>query len=308
VVAAVVVTHEPDIDALALTLLETSRQVARTVVVDNGSKSQVRLARKLERLPEVALIRLDENRGIAAALNLGIRHLAAEGYDHAWVLTLDQDTVLHPGAISTVLRSLDFLDGSTREACGVVGLRHEPVEVPHGSWRGAERDRCVDQLEHKLRDTPLLITSGNLVRREVAEAIPYEESLFMDQVDHAFCAKVRSHGWRVLEYTDVLMDHQIGKAVEVRGKVRRYETGQRLYYIVRNSTFLLLRRQLPVSVYLSQLFSLSWAYAIVNGPSAAPRELAIILTGLGDGILRRLGQRSYWFLAEPGERHGRTQT
>jgi len=147
----------------------------------------------------------------------------------------------------------------------------------------------------------LLITSGNLVRREVAEAIPYEESLFIDQVDYAFCATVRSRGWRILECTDVLMDHQIGKAVETAGMVRRYETGQRLYYIVRNSTFLVLRRQLPASVYLAQLVSWGWAYAVVNGLSAAPREMAIILAGLGDGILRRLGQRRYWFLAEPGE-------
>jgi rhamnosyltransferase len=261
----------------------------------------------LEALPGVVLIRLEENRGIAAALNLGVRHLAAEGHDYSWVLTLDQDTVLHPGAIRTVLSSLDRVDGSTRAACGVVGLRHEPVHLPRGPWRWAVGHRSVGELEHELRDTPLLITSGNLVRREVAEAIPYEESLFMDQVDHAFCATVRSHGWRVLEYTDVLMDHQIGKAVEVRGRKVRYETGQRLYYIVRNSTFLLLRGQLSAGVYLSQLRSLSWAYAVVNGPSAVPRETAIFIAGLGDAILRRLGQRSYWFLAEPGERRGKPQ-
>jgi rhamnosyltransferase len=147
----------------------------------------------------------------------------------------------------------------------------------------------------------LLITSGNLVRREVAETIPYEEPLFIDQVDYAFCAAVRSRGWRILECTDVLMDHQIGKSVEAAG-VRRYETGQRLYYIVRNSTFLVLRRRLPASVYLAQLVSWGWAYAVVNGLSAVPREMAILVAGLADGILRRLGQRRYWFLAEPRKR------
>jgi GT2 family glycosyltransferase len=130
----------------------------------------------------------------------------------------------------------------------------------------------------------------------------------MDQVDHAFCATVRSHGWSVLEYADVLMDHQIGKSVEVRGRVRLYETGQRLYYIVRNSTFLVLRRRLPASVYVAQLLTHSWTYAVVNGPAAAPREMAIILAGLGDGVLRRLGQRHYWFLAEPGEGRCKPQT
>ena len=115
----------------------------------------------------------------------------------------------------------------------------------------------------------------------------------MDQVDYAFCATVRSRGWRILECTDVLMDHQIGKSVEVAGMMRRYETGQRLYYIVRNSTFLVLRRQLPASVYLAQLVSWGWAYVVVNGLSAVPREMAILVAGLSDGILRRLGQRQY---------------
>ena len=306
-VAAVVVTHEPDIDAFVLTLHETTRQVSRTVVVDNGSQYQVPLMHRLELLPGVALIRLGENRGIAAALNIGVRRLAAEGRDHTWVLTLDQDTVLHPGAINSLLGSLDLLDATTRNECGVVGLRHKPVDVPRGPWRWAERDCRVRDVGNGLRERRLLITSGNLVRRKVAEAIPYEEPFFVDQVDYAFCAAVRSRGWRVFEFMDVLMDHQIGESFETRRRVRRYETGQRLYYITRNSTLLVLRRQLPLSVYLAQLLSWTWAYGAVNGPSAVPREMAIILAGLGDGILRRLGQRQYWFLAEPRKHRGKLQ-
>jgi rhamnosyltransferase len=305
-VTAVVVTHEPDIDALVLTVLETSRQVGHIVVVDNGSQSQVTLISRLEGLPGVALIGLEENRGIAAALNVGVRHLASEN-GHTWVLTLDQDTLLHAGAISSLLGSIDLLDVKMRDECGVVGLRHKPIQVPRGPWRWAERNCRVRELGNGLRERRLLITSGNLVRREVAETIPYEESLFMDQVDYAFCAAVRSRGWRVLEFTDVLMDHQIGKSVEVKGIVRQYETGQRLYYIVRNSTFLVLRRQLPVSVYLAQLLSWTWAYVVVNGALACPRETLILLAGLGDGILRRLGHRQYWFLAEPGRKRGKLQ-
>jgi rhamnosyltransferase len=305
-VAAVIVAYNPDIDVLVRVLVETSRQVSRIVVVDNGSRS--RLAGLLGPLQDVTIVRTEENRGIAAALNLGVRRLAAEGHDHAWVLTLDQDTLLHPGAVNSLLGSLGLLDADTRDECGVVGLRHKPVVVPRGPWRWAEHRCQVRDLGNGLRERRLLITSGNLVRREVAETIPYEEPLFMDQVDYAFCATVRSRGWRVLEYTSTLMNHEVGKSVVVRGMARRYETGQRLYYIVRNSTLLLQRRQLPLSVYVAQLLSWTWSYLIVNGPSAVPRESAILLAGLFDGILRRLGQRQYWFLAEPGKHRKRQQT
>ena len=70
-VAAVVVTYEPDIDALVQMLSETSRQVVGIVVVDNGSKSQSSIAQYLEPLPKVALVKLADNLGIAAALTLG---------------------------------------------------------------------------------------------------------------------------------------------------------------------------------------------------------------------------------------------
>jgi rhamnosyltransferase len=301
-VAAVVVTHDPDIDALVRTLLETSRQVSRIVVVDNASKSQLNLQQALETLPDVAFVGLDENHGIASALNHGVRELTVRGYDYSWLLTLDQDTSLHPRAICIVLSSLDLIDVRTRQECGIVGLRYEAVELPRGFTRWTEPSRHVHALGHGLREKRLLITSGNLVRRQVAEAIQYEESFFMDQVDHAFCASVRSHGWRVLEYDTVLMNHQIGKPVEVRGMLRQYEPGQRLYYIVRNSTSLLLHRQLPARFYIVQLLSWSGAYALVNGLLAIPRELMIVLAGLWDGILGRLGQRQYRFLAEPRAR------
>jgi rhamnosyltransferase len=301
-VAAVVVTYEPDIDALVRALLEISRQVIGIVVVDNGSQSQATLTRHLESLPRVVLVQLAENLGIAAALNLGVRRLAAEGYGHSWVLTLDQDTLLHLGAIDTVLGSLGLLDASTRDKCAIVGLRHEPIKVLRRPWRWVVSELRHRDLGHGFREMKCLITSGNLVKRQVAETVPYQEEFFMDQVDHAFCAAVRSRGWSVLEYRDVLMNHEMGKSVEVRGAVRRYETGERLYYICRNSTFLVLRRQLPMGTYAAQLLFWSWAYATVNGASAIPREMAILLVGLGDGILRRLGQRSYRFLSEPRQR------
>jgi rhamnosyltransferase len=300
------VTHEPDIDALVPALLELSRQAIGIVVVDNGSQSQVTIARRLESRPRILVVRLAKNLGIAAALNLGVRRLATEAYGHSWVLTLDQDTVLYPGAIDTVLDSLALLDERARDKCAIVGLRHEPIKTLGRPWRWIVSEHRHPNLGHGFREMKFLITSGNLVRTQVAETVPYKEEFFMDQVDHALCAAVRARGWSVLEYRDVLMNHEMGKSVEVKGTVRKYETGERLYYICRNSTFLVLRRQLPASAYAAQLFHWSWAYATVNGPSAVLREIAILVAGLGDGVLGRLGQRRYWFLSEPAQRRGAT--
>jgi rhamnosyltransferase len=299
-VAAVVVTYEPELPRFLAALAVTLAQVDRVVVVDNGSREQDRLAAQLAGVQGVETVLLADNLGVAAALNHGVRRLAAG--EHDFVLTLDQDTVLHEGAVATVLGAFNKLDATERGRCGVLAMAHRPPRrwpsiADPGSWAGSG----VEEGEG-FRRRRLLITSGNLVRRVVAETVPYEESLFVDQVDFAFSLAVRAHGWSLLEYTTVLMDHPVGQLLEAGGRTWRYEHGQRLYYIVRNSTWLVLRSRLPASVYVMQLATWARAYLHVNGSMALPRLAAVVALGLADGVRGRLGRRSYALLAEPARR------
>src|SRR5262245_6543106 len=85
------------------------------VVVDNaspdGSAAMVRRC-----FPEVELIALEQNLGFAAGTNVGLRALLEGGPDY--LLILNPDTVVHPGAIETLAA---FLDVHPR--VGVVGPR-----------------------------------------------------------------------------------------------------------------------------------------------------------------------------------------
>ncbi|HTW97284.1 MAG TPA: glycosyltransferase [Acidimicrobiales bacterium] len=301
-VAAVVVTYEPQIDAFLASLRRTLEQVGRAVVVDNGSTCRASLAEQLGELPSVELVSLEDNLGIAAALNIGISHLAGSDA-HDWVLTLDQDTTLHDGAIAKVLSDLADLDAEIVARCGTLGLRWRPFTPPMSRlWARAEQATQVRDVGVLFRERRFLITSGNLVRREVATTQSFEDELFIDQVDCAFSAAVRAAGWLLLEHREPLMDHEVGELLEVRGRPRRYERGLRLYYIVRNSTVLLRRRELPLSLYLAQLTGWARTYVAVHGVAGAARGAAIVLVAWFDACTHRMGRRDYRLLAEPRSR------
>jgi rhamnosyltransferase len=66
----------------------------------------------------------------------------------------------------------------------------------------------------------------------------FDESLFIDYVDHEFCLRLRQHGYQVMETTRALLIHSLG-ALEVRrfGPLRlliTHHSPARRYYMSRN--------------------------------------------------------------------------
>ena len=53
-----------------------------------------------------------------------------------------------------------------------------------------------------------VITSGSLVKREAFEHVcGFNESLFIDQVDHEFCYRLKRRGWRILKVDGIALNH-----------------------------------------------------------------------------------------------------
>lgn len=287
-VGAVVVTFRPDLERLRLVLEAATTQVEEVIVVDNASPSRGEIAALVEAIPGARLEPLAENLGIGAALNTGVVLHLESGRD--WVLTLDQDTVAHEGAVPEVLDALERLSEPLRRAVGVAGMSRG-IAAPSGRRRQwVERSLVVADLE-RFSERRIVITSGNLVRADVYAKVRYDETLFIDHVDTRFCADVRRRGWRVLEYRRHTMDHRLGTTVRVRRGERIYEGGERIYYLTRNGLSLALRGDLPARVLARDVVGLSTVYVEVNGPCSVPRCLSMVMSGARDAVLRRSGPR-----------------
>ena len=314
-VAAAVVTYEPGLERLGASLERLASQCDRVVVVDNGSSNVEELRALVRDVPTVELVPLDQNEGIATGFNIAVDYLAAHGGIPDWVLTMDQDSLLDTGAVGAALSFLDDLEDGTRRRIGIVGARWADATPPsesagdrtlaHFLWGRVE---AACDLGHvgELRLRSWTISSGSLIRREVLESVRFRGELFIDQVDVAFCVDARRSGWLVTETDAVLMHHRIGSTLEHRGSTRSYENARRLYYIVRNSTYLVLRGIVPPMVYV--VASVSWCrtYVFAHGRRSVPACLAIATVGVVDGLIGRLGRREYSIVERESQRRAPT--
>lgn len=288
VVAAVVVTYQPDLERLSRVLSASSPQVYRLAIVDNASTDEAELRALVESFPNTDFLRNWSNIGVGAALNAGVEHCLR--YSPRWILTLDQDTIIDRSAVTALLTDWEQLDQS-REAAAILAMSavdRAPPQRVRRRWM----ERALILAEGPIwREMLQVITSGNLVRAEVFSIFRYNEDFFIDHVDNAFCADLRRSGYLILEHVVPTMDHQLGRQVSTRRGEKSYEGGIRLYYICRNGLYLVVRRRMPFRLLLAGLYGFSLVYFEVNGWPALLPLVRMLLRGLIDGVVGNLGPR-----------------
>lgn len=195
-------------------------------VIDNASSDgSVEMVRAL--FPEVILLANQRNRGFAAANNQAIR-LAAGRY----VILLNPDTVIHRGALETMVQ---FMDG--RPEAGVIGckLLNADGSVQHSIRRfptfsvalhdstilgrlSLFRERVSD---FKMKDftfdsvTEVDATCGAalLVRKDLlGEVGPLDEGYFIFIEEMDLCRRIRARGHKIYFVPDAVITHLGGES------------------------------------------------------------------------------------------------
>jgi rhamnosyltransferase len=249
-------------------------QVGYIHIVDNGSDAEsLRVLDSLERELGVTVERLGENRGVGHALNRGVRRARQMGC--AWVLTMDQDSVV---------------DGSLIEAFRVA-VEEDPRRMclaPRIITSSRKKDMVGRVIAYA-------ITSGNLVNVGLFDQIGlYDEGFFIDCIDFDFCLRLRRAGHTVHRVPAALMQHQLGHPIDVPAVLRGYyalHPPVRRYYMYRNYMYMVERYlfEFPlfiVKLGLAQVFLLILIGFFDPSPVASYRAIA---RGIGDYAARRDG-------------------
>ena len=225
-------------------LLEQSHRLDEIAVVDNASTDGTcEMVRR--QFPSVTVLPMAANCGVAGGLDAGFRYALNKGFDWFWLF--DQDSVPAPTALEELFKGL----ASMSERASSVGvLASLPVHRESGFehfgllWR----DRFVRVPPERARQpicfVDLVLSSGSLIRREVAEEVGLpRKDFFIDFVDHEYNLRVRRHGYEIALVRQSVLYHRLGEARLKRrfafgpSRLRSHQATWRHYYMSRNEVF-----------------------------------------------------------------------
>ncbi|NUP46087.1 MAG: glycosyltransferase [Catenulispora sp.] len=278
-VVAVFTAYHPD-ERLGAAVRAALGSCSSVIVVDNTPVASGSAAADLAG-PQVKVVAHGRNVGLGAALNLAVSELPVEAEA---VLFLDQDSELPPEIVPGLVADLDD------PKVGVAAP--SPWDPKHQRYYASDARRT-----ETVSDEEAVITSGMLVRREVLEKVPFDEDMFIDWVDVAFCLAVRRAGWRIVIDWRLRLPHEIG-ACEVHTRFGRtvhysHYPAWRLYWIGRNVT--ILHREHFASGPRALASSLIFlAERFTNTLLFEPKRrthIPALLRGFRDGFTRRVDPR-----------------
>lgn len=204
-----------------LTALEWYRKdLEHVIIVDNSETDNHTLVDGLENVHYIAL---GENKGIAAALNVGCREAQRMGAE--WVLTMDQDSLWNQHTLSQYIA-----EASRYEEFEKVGI-FAPFHDCDGHPQTHKRPGRFQELR-------IIMCSGNLLRLQAWQEVGgFREDFFIDSVDDEICCHMRQKGWRIIRTNEILLTHSLGNGVQIVKIIHHPYTSHaawRYYYIARN--------------------------------------------------------------------------
>lgn len=185
------------------------------IVVDNnstdGTPEQIG-----DRFPNVNLIRLDENLGVAGARNVGFRH--ARGDIH---VVIDDDCIVKdPDLLTKVDAFFEHNDG-----VGILAFRI--LNYDTGKISRHEFPHKKKRRDHQMFETTYFVGAGHAIRRELFEKIGYlYEAYFFTFEEMDFSWRALEAGYRIVYSPDVTVYHKASASAR--------PSWRKVYYSMRN--------------------------------------------------------------------------
>jgi rhamnosyltransferase len=280
-VCALIWTYNPKIELLRKVVNAAMQNVDYVLIVDNGSQNHNEI--DMLRTFKVDVVHLPRNLGVEA-LNIGFELLKSKC---EWILILDDDSIIEPGAIQETLNKYNSLSEKVRSRIAVISI--------------SDLESIPLTLKHKLRSLPrealiahfdAVIFSGAMIKSEVIEKynLYIDKELFLYHADTVFFTRLRKFEYLTVLYAKPLLRHRLGiplsKPINLGFYVIKSTTKPyRLYYIVRNATYLLLRKRITFLQWTLSILRFAIPLALQN-PGITLKN---ILIGLIHGVIGRLG-------------------
>ena len=103
----------------------------------------------------------------------------------------------------------------------------EKVAMIGANYKLAMRESASEPISVRngpvFREVKTLMTSGSFLKSSVfADCGWFDQSLFMDYVDHEFCLRLRQHGFKVIQSNRAVLAHRLGSPTSHRILWKRF--------------------------------------------------------------------------------------
>jgi GT2 family glycosyltransferase len=291
-VTAVVLNYRTsDQTWLAARSIESSRDRANIIIVDNGSLDGS-IERLAAGLPGCQVLSTGNNLGFSGGCNVGIGQALHGGAD--FVLLVNSDAVLSPYAIGALGRA-----ARENPRAGILApilfSREEPDRIASA---GIRFSLSSGRMRHVAAGQPIsLLPPGSvhrvdavsgcvmLIRRRVfEEAGLLDEAFFFSFEDIEFCLRARRAGFDVLSVSEAIAYHEGGRSI---GRL----SPDRVYYAARNHLRLVQmgNGSRPALLRGGLVVGLNAGYVLLSGETPRIRGFAALARGVWHHLNGRYG-------------------
>lgn len=264
----VIITYNPNINNLNNVLSELN-QVYHIVVSDNASQNIIDIKKLVDAFSNTELISSPSNAGIATAQNKAIRKVLNKAH---YVFFLDQDSYISIESLRKLEKDMEILEKSDKEIGSVSAIPE------------------IKNTNSKFEKTNEVISSGMLVPVSTLRKVGLmKDDFFIDMVDYEWCWRALKKGYSIYKDNQVPFNHQIGTEDRILGKIPIAPF--RLYYVYRNTFYLLKKDYLPKNYAFKLRYGLfkQFIFNVVFCPNK-DRRIRYILKGIKDGKSGKLGK------------------
>lgn len=285
-VGGIMVLFEPDLSVTIPAIEALATQVSELCIIDNTPNSTI--GPQLQVFENVHYIPLGENRGIAAAQNVGIKYFIEKG-SIDFVVFSDQDSYAPVGTVAALLDGFNVI--SQKENIIVIGP--QPINKKNNRSYVINYTKLNEIIfdDNKYWEMLLIISSLSLTKIDYFKKFGlFNESLFIDGVEHEWNWRIKSlTNGKIIMLPDLKIEHELGKYSKTLGKQVNISSSFRLYYQIRNYLWLSKLNYTPrswVKYHKFKNITKSIAYPILYRSHV--KYLKSVYKGWKDGIIKGL--------------------
>lgn len=279
-IGCIIILYNPDLILLREVLDSIIDQVDSTFIAEN-SISQID-QNLLYGYKHIIYKKMQGNIGIASAQNNGIKYFIEHSFTH--VIFLDQDSIVDKELVPQLIKDFEFLNLNLIQV-GAIGPRPINRENNKEYRGGVMKGKPVTDY---ITEVTEIISSASLVPLKYFEEIGlFEESLFIDGVDHEWCWRAKKiKNLRFFISEKAHLSHKLGEGDRFF-LIRKVAipTPFRTYYQFRN--YFLLARRNYVPIYWKVTNGFKYLVKLFYFPIfIKPRKeyFKNIIAGIKDGI------------------------